>query len=172
MPSTLQSGSCAKSGIESQTIIRVLDDVEGRPCVRCDKEGPRRNCGRFTIRPCGELSEGGLTAVVIEDMRGHRAVGQPSKVEMGSWKARMNLRIRTKGRAMLVVKLARHVIGPSAIHRMSISKLIGPVVQVYESTQRTRCRCADLLATPIGSGRIRDAKKRLAVFSGQTWTST
>ena len=71
----------------------------------------------------------------------------------------MNLRIRMKGRAMLVGKVARHVIEPTAIHRLSISKLIGPVVQVYESTQRTRCRCADLLAAPIGSGRIRDAKK-------------
>ena len=47
---------------------------------------------------------------MIEDMRGHRAVGQPSKVEMGSWRARMNLRIRMKGRAMLVGKIARHVI--------------------------------------------------------------
>ena len=67
-----------------------------------------------------------------------------------------------KGRAMLVGKVARHVIGPTAIHRLSISKLTGPVVQVYESTQRTRCRCADLLVAPIGSGRIRDAKKKTA----------
>ena len=68
-------------------------------------------------------------------MRGHQAVGKLSKVEMGSWKAQMNLRIQMKGRVMLVGKVVHHVIGPAAIHQLSISKLIGPVVQVYELTQ-------------------------------------
>ena len=64
----------------------------------------------------------------------------------------MNLRIRMKGRVMLLGEVVRHVIGPTAIYWLSISKLIGPVVQVYESTQQMRCQCADLLAAPIGSG--------------------
>ena len=69
-------------------------------------------------------------------------------------------------------KVVCHVIGPTATHRLSISKLIGSVVQVYESTQRTRCRCTDFLATPIGSGHIHDAKKRLHARTMQTWTFT
>ena len=62
---------------------------------------------------------------------------------------------------MLVGKVACHVIGPVAIHQLSITTLIGPVVQVYELMQRTHCRCVDLMAALIGSGCIRDAKKRL-----------
>ena len=107
---------------------------------------------------------------VIEDMRGHQALGQPWKVEMGLWRARMNFWIWMKGRVSLVGKVVHHVIGPTAIHWLSISKLIRPVVQAYESMQRMCCRCMDLLAAPIGSGCIRDAKKRLHVRTMQRWT--
>ena len=40
VPPTLESGSCAKSGIESQTIIRVFDDVRAAHVFGATRKDP------------------------------------------------------------------------------------------------------------------------------------
>ena len=41
VPPTLESGSCAKSGIESQTIIHVVDDVRAIHVFGVTRKDPR-----------------------------------------------------------------------------------------------------------------------------------